>query len=217
MRSLLETFRKYNFIKLELRGEIPEEEEKGLIPFLGRERKLTFGEIERILVSAERSAGIAGVIVSMSGLRIGLARANSLRRRLLFLRRRGKRVFVYLESGGNVEYLIASGGESIYMPPWSMLNLIGLGAEVTFLKDLLDKVGVSARLKGYGEYKSAAETFTRSSISEAHREMVDSILGSLRTQLEESITEGRGSRVRDIRALIDKGPFVAPSALVEGL
>jgi protease IV len=217
MRGLLETFRKYNFVKLEMRGEIPEEEEKGFIPFVGGERRLTFGEIERILASIERSAGIAGVIVSISELRIGLSRANSLRRRLLTLRKNGKRVIVYIESGGNVEYLIASGGESIYMPPWSMLNLVGLGAEVTFLKDLLDKLGVSARLKGYGEYKSAAETFTRSSISGAHREMIDSILGSLRTQLEACISEGRGAKVADVRAVIDRGPFVPPSALAEGL
>ncbi|HET7290746.1 MAG TPA: S49 family peptidase, partial [Thermodesulfobacteriota bacterium] len=182
-----------------MRGEIPEEEDKGFIPFFGGERRLTFGEIERILASIERSAGIAGVIVSIGELRIGLSRANSLRRRLLTLRKNGKRVIVYIESGGNVEYLIASAGESVYMPPWSMLNLVGLGAEVTFLKDLLDKLGVSARLKGYGEYKSAAETFTRSSISGAHREMVDSILGSLRTQLEACISEGRGAKVADVR------------------
>lgn len=217
MRRLLETFRKYNFLKLKLRGEIPEEEEKGFIPFFGGERKLMFGEIERALASAERTPGVAGVIVSISELQIGLSRANSLRRRLLSLRRNGKRVIVYIESGGNVEYLIASAGESIYMPPWSMLNLIGLGAEVTFLKDLLEKLGVSARLKGYGEYKSAAETFTRSSISAAHREMVDSILGSLGAQLEACISEGRGAKVADVRAVIDKGPFVTPSALAEGL
>jgi hypothetical protein len=89
MRGLLETFRKYNFLKLELRGEIPEEEEKGFIPFFGGERRLTFGEIERALASAERSPGIVGVIVSISELRIGLSRANSLRRRLLSLRRNG--------------------------------------------------------------------------------------------------------------------------------
>ena len=150
-----------------LKGEIPEEEERGLIPFWGGRRRLTFGEIERTLISAGRSTGLG---------------------------RSGKRVFVYIESGGNVEYLIASGGERIYMPPWSMLNLIGLGAEVTFLRDLLDKLGVAARLKGYGEYKSSAETFTRSSISPAHREMLDSLLGSLRTQLETYISEGRGAK-----------------------
>jgi protease-4 len=47
--------------------------------------------------------------------------------------------------------------------------------------------------------------------------MVDSILGSLRTQLEAYISEGRGVKVADVRAVIDKGPFVTPSALAERL
>ncbi|MEW6143742.1 MAG: signal peptide peptidase SppA [Thermodesulfobacteriota bacterium] len=217
MNGLLESFRKYNFVKFELRGEIPEEEEKGFLPFLGGEKKLTVGEIEKILASVERSDNITGVLVLISELRIGLARANSLRRRLLALRRSGKRVFVYIESGGNIEYLMASAADRIYLPPWAMLNLIGLGAEVTFFKDLLDKLGISARLKGYGEYKSAAETFTRDSISRAHREMVDSILGNLEGELEESISDGRGIERAQVRALIDRGPFVPSSALSEGL
>jgi protease-4 len=217
MQRLFEPFRRYNFLGLDLRGEIPEEEEKGLLSLFGRRRKLTFGEIEKILSYAERSDGVTGVIVAIRELKIGPARANSLRRRLLGLRRSGKRVFVYLESGGNIEYLIASAGEYIYMPPWAMLNLVGLGAEVTFFKDLLDKLGISARLKGYGEYKSAAETFTRDSMSGAHREMVYSIIGNLETQLEESISEGRGLNAADVKAVIDRGPFVPESALAEGL
>ncbi len=211
MNGLLESFRRFNFVKFELRGQIPEEEEKGLLPFFGGARKLTVGEIEKVLASVERSDYITGVIVLLSELRVGPARANSLRRRLLALRRRGKRVFVYLESGGNIEYLIASAGEYIYMPPWAALNLVGLGAEVTFLKDLLDKLGVSARLKGYGEYKSVAETFTRDSMSQAHREMVDSVLGDLESGLEDSISEGRGIERTEIRAVIPS------AALAEGL
>ena len=217
MYSLLEHFRRYNFLSLDLRGEIPEEEEKGLLLFFGRGRKLTFGEIEKILSYAERSDGVTGVIVAIRELKIGLARANSLRRRLLGLRRNGKRVFVYLESGGNIEYLIASAGEYICMPPWAMLNLVGLGAEVTFFKDLLEKLGISARLRGYGEYKSAAETFTRDSMSQAHREMVFSIIGDLETRLEEALSEGRGLNPADMKAVIDRGPFVPETALAEGL
>jgi len=217
MYGLFEPFRRYNFLGLDLRGEIPEEEEKGLLSLFSRRRKLTFAETEKVLSYAEHSDGVRGVIVAIRELKIGPARANSLRRRLLGLRRSGKRVFVYLESGGNIEYLIASAGEYIYMPPWAMLNLVGLGAEVTFFKDLLDKLGISARLKGYGEYKSAAETFTRDSMSGAHREMVHSIIGSLETQLEESISEGRGFDPADMKAVIDRGPFVPESALAEGL
>lgn len=128
VHSLIKSLRKYNFVTFDLRGEIPEEEEKGFLPFLGGKKKLTLGDIEKIMSRLEDSDDILGVVVVISGLKIGLARANSLRRRLLALRSGGKRVFVYIESGGNIEYLIASAGEYIYIPPWSTLNLIGLGS-----------------------------------------------------------------------------------------
>lgn len=214
---LIEPFRKYNYVTFELRGEIPEEEEKGFIPFLGGRKKLTIGNIEKILTSIEGTDGIAGVLVTISELRIGLARANSLRRCFLALRRRGKKVFVYIESGGNIEYLLASSGDYIYIPPWAMLNLIGLGAEVTFFRELLDKLGITALMKGYGEYKSAAETFTRDSMSQPHREMIDSITGDLELQLEEAISEGRGIHSESVKDIIDKGPFIPSAALAEGL
>ncbi len=217
MHSLFESFRKYNFVRFDLRGEIPEVEEKGFLPFLGGKKRLAVGEIEKILSAIEASDEILGVLVVISELRIGLARANSLRRCLLGLRRRGKRVFVYIESGGNIEYLIGSAGEYIFIPQWAMLNLVGLSAEVTFYKDILDKLGISARLKGYGEYKSAAEAFTRGTMSPPHREMVDSIIRNLETQFEEAVSEGRGVRIKDVRAVIDRGPFVPASALGEGL
>ncbi len=215
--SLIKSLRKYNFVTFDLSGEIPEEEEKGFLPFLGGKKKLTIGSMEKIMSRLEDSDDILGVLVVISELRMGLARANSLRRRLLALRSSGKRVFVYLESGGNIEYLIASAGEYVYMPPWSMLNLIGLGAEVTFFKDLLGKLGISALIKGYGEYKSAAETFTRDSMSKPHREMLDSITGDLQAQLEEAVSEGRGIKCGDVRGIIDRGPFIPASALGEGL
>jgi protease-4 len=215
--NLIGPFRKYNFVTFELRGEIPEEEERGLIPFLGGKRKLTIGVIERILTSIECADDITGVLVTISDLRIGLARANSLRRRFLALRQKGKKVFVYIENGGNIEYLAASSADYIYIPPWTTLNLIGLGAEVTFFRELLGKLGISALMKGYGEYKSAAETFTRDSMSRPHREMIESIISDLESQLEEAVSEGRGLNSGSVGSIIDRGPFIPDAALSEGL
>lgn len=215
--QIFKYFAKYNFVKMELRGDIPEEQERRLFPFLGGRRSLSFGEIEKVLTALEDEDDIAGVILIMSELGIGLGRANSLRTRLMNLKTKGKRVFVYLESGGNVEYLIATAGEQVFLPPWSMLNLIGLSAEVTFFRETLDKLGIVAQMKGFGEYKSAAETFTRDSMSGPHREMIDSIIGDLEAQVEDCIAEGRGIKRQDVKSLIDCGPFVPDWALQSGL
>lgn len=209
---VFETFAKTDFVDISLRGEIPEEEEKSLIPQIGAKKKLTLWDIERILSGIENDNRIIGVIVKISDLQIGFARANLIRTRLLELKERGKSIIAYIESGGNLEYLIASSASSVYLAPWAMLNLIGLKAEVTFYKEALDKIGVTAQMKGFGEYKSASETFTRDSMSEPHREMINSIIGDLEEQLENYISKGREISPRKVKSLIDNGPYMADKA-----
>ena len=48
--------------------------------------------------------------------------------------------------------------------------LMGLGSNVIFYKDLLEKIGVKAEIIKVGKYKSAVEPFTRTEVSEANRE-----------------------------------------------
>lgn len=208
---------RYNFVELELTGEVPEEVEKSFLPFSRGRRKLTQWEVERVLTYVQGHPGIMGVVLKLSNLGIGLGRANGIRKRLLALREEGKRVIVYMESGGNVEYLIASSAEYVYMPPWGMLNLIGLKAELTFYAEALSKLGVKAHMKGLGVYKSAAETFTRDSMSAPHREMIDSILTDLEKQLEKSISENRRLGEKEVKRLIDQGPYTAAKAHERGL
>jgi len=219
--SLFSSFEKANFVEISLSGEITEEEEKSFLPSIGTKKKLTLWDIEKILSGIEHTPKVKGAIIKISNLQIGFARANLIRARLHDLREQGKKIIVYLESGGNIEYLIASSADAIYLPPWAMLNLIGLKAEVSFYKDALDKIGVLAHMKGFGEYKSASETFTRNSMSKPHKEMINSIIGDLEEQLEQLISAGRGISPKVIRGYIGNGPYMADRAkelfLVEGI
>lgn len=212
LSRIIDSIKRYNFIELELRGEIPEEEERSIFPFLPRKGKLTVWDLERLFLYLSDSPKVLGVLVKIRELRIGLARAESIRRGILKLRERGKKVFVYLESADNIQYLIGSASEKIFMPPWAMLNLIGLSAEVTFFKDTLDKLGIEAQIKGLGEYKSAAETFTRRAMSEPHKSMMDSIISDIYSQFVKYISQGRGMEEERIMTLIDDGPFLAEEA-----
>ena len=215
--NFIDSIKRYNVLEIELSGEIPEEEERFPLPFLRRRKKLTLWDFERLFRYASNSPKVLAVLIKIKDLRIGLAKAEAMRRGVLELRKKGKAVFVYLESGDNIGYLIGSAAEKIFMPPWAMLNLIGLSAEVTFFKDALDKLGIEAQIKGLGEYKSAAETFTRKTMSEPHKTMMDSIIGDLFSQFVKYVSQGRGRQEKTITALIDEGPFLAHEALRKGL
>ena len=213
----LSPLRRYNFIDIELSGDIPDEPGKKMLGFIGGELPMSSGDVERVLTEAERSENIRGVIIRIKTLGIGVGRANSIRKRLSGLKSAGKKIIVYLEDCGNVEYLLASVGDKIYVSPWATLNLVGLAAEVSFFKDTLSKLGINARIKGLGEYKSARDTFTRDSMSPAHREMMESILGSLSAELERAVAEGRGMSPGDVKKKIDSAPYTAKEAISENL
>ena len=215
--KIIDPIRRYNFLEIELHGEISEEEERFVIPFFPIRRKLTLWDLEKIFLHASSAPSIKGILLKIRELNIGLARGEAIRRGILELREKGKKVFVYLENPGNIEYMIGSAGDIVFIPPWSLLNLIGLKAEVTFLKDALDKIGIEAQIKGLGEYKSAAETFTRKSMSEPHRNMIDSIMDDLYIQFVKRISQARGIDEEKTKCLIDSGPFTPEEALKFGL
>ena len=215
--KLIDSIKQYNFIEIDLEGEVLEEEERSVIPFYPRKKRLTVWDLERIFCHASSNPNIRGILIHVNELKIGLARAEAIRKSILDLREKGKHIFVYLEGGGNIEYLISSAASKIYLAPWSVLNLIGLKVEAVFLKDTLDMLGVEAQLKGIGEYKSAVETFTRNSMSEPNKIMVDSIIEDLYKQFVQNISIGRGVESNTIRDLIDSGPFTAEEAQGKGL
>ncbi len=217
LTTIINPISRYNFVEIELQGEISEEEERFVIPFFPISRKLTLWDLEKIFLHASSIPSIKGVLLKIRELKIGLARGEAIRRGILELREKGKRVFVYLENPGNLEYMIGSAGDMVFIPPWSVLNLIGLKAEVTFLKDALDKLGIEAQIKGLGEYKSAAEMFTRKSMSDPHRSMIDSIMDDFYLQFVRRISEARGIDEEKTRGLIDSGPFIPEEALKIGL
>src|SRR6266849_260248 len=113
--KIIDSIRRFNFIEIELQGEIVEEEERFIIPFFPKKRKLTIWDLERIFGHASNSPTVRGVLIKIRDLKIGLGRAEAIRRGILEVRERGKRVFVYLESPGNLEYMIGSAAERIFI------------------------------------------------------------------------------------------------------
>jgi len=170
---------------------------------------------------AREDPAVRGVLVRCGDLHGGWAKLHELRRLVAGLRTAGKTVWAHLTHGGMREYLVACGAERILLAPAATLDITGLSSEVTFVAGTLEKLGIQPDVIQMGRYKSAAETFTRRGMSEPHREMLDSLLGDLYEQIVEAVAAGRGREATDIRALLDRGPFLARDAadvgLVDGL
>lgn len=174
------------------------------------------GTVEKIL-KARDDASVRALLVRVHGLSIGLAKGNELRAALAKFRESGKKVYAFLESAENADFLVATAADEVILPESGTLMIKGLAAEVTFYKSLFDKLGVSADWMQVGEFKSYGEPFTRTQMSPAFREEITTLLNDNLDLMAEAIARRQGIAAADARALIDNGPYSPEAAKSVGL
>jgi protease-4 len=122
---------------------------------------------------------------------------------------------------GNGPYYLATAFDEIWLQPSGDLGLNGLVGESPFFRGVLDKLGVKPEFGQRHEFKNAMNLYTETKFTDAHREATAKLLESLYGQVVKGIAEGRKMTDADVRALVDRGPFLGPEALearlVDGL
>ena len=211
--------RQNTFLLLDLEGEIPEQappDISGQI-FGGRE-PTTFIPLLQNIEKAGADARIAGLLIKPSGLRVGWAKLEELRRALEQFRRKRKKVIAFLGTGGTKEYFLATAADKIVLSPVGFLDLKGMRAEVMFFKDALGKLGVQADLEHIGRYKNFSDQFTETRMTDAFREATTSLLDGIYGNFVKTIAAVRHRTAEDMRNWIEQnGPFNAARALESGL
>ena len=142
---------------------------------------------------------------------------QEVREAVLDFKTSGKPIDAFLEYGGQQEYYLASAADRVYLMPASPLDLTGLASYELFFGGTFDKVGAQPDLLQIGDYKTAANTFTESTYTPAHREMAEWLNTDLFEQLIDSIADARDMSADQVRALLDQGPFLPAEAVRVGL
>jgi protease-4 len=169
------------------------------------------------LQRAAKDDKIAGVVLIIESPQMSLAQAEEFSRALRELKKSGKKVHVYLDSGNNLSYAIATAGDDITIPPHSSLDTVGLRASLMFYKGLFDKLGVHADMLHCGAYKSALEPYVRTEPSPEAAENINWLLDGLFARWVGMIAENRGLDVKAVQAAIDEAPLPSERALALGL
>ena len=200
--------------KLTLKGTYPEGPS---LPGLFGEVQETFGALLARIEKAEKDEDVSGLILNIQSPTLGWSQVNTLSQAIDRLQSKGKKVLAYLDSATTMDYLVATTCDQIVVPESGMLMLIGLRAEVTFYKNLFDKLGVEADMLRVGEFKSAAEPYTRTEMSEPFRREMEEIIDDYYRQIVEGVAKGRGLDPKKVQELIDNGPHSAADAKAAGL
>jgi protease-4 len=194
-------------------GELPESPgEMSLFGDLGVDLRKTMARIEK----AGEDESIAGVILQIDAAP-GRGKLNELRSAIKRVQGKGKKVYALLESAMGPQYQLASACDEIILPESGEVLLPGVRAEFSFYKDLFAKVGVEADMMHVGDFKGAAEPYTRDSLSEPVRKNMTALIDDLYDEMLTTIASDRDIKIEEIRKLVDQGLLMADEAKEAGL
>ncbi len=191
---------------LALEGRYSEAAEPSLVSRILGSPRPTFVGLLSEMRKAERDDRLAGVVLRIRKIDVGWAKAQELREAIEALSAAGRKTVAYVEHqsfAANIEYYIASAAEEIVLAPAARVPVIGLAVEYLFLGGLWDLFGIELEVERIGKYKSFADTFTRNDMSDAHREMANSLLDSIDGQFVAGIAKSRGVGEEFVRNAID--------------
>jgi protease IV len=182
----------------------------------------------RLVVDGLRRAGrdprVQALVAKVGGPRspLALSRAQELREAVEEFRAHGKLAVAWAETfgelgRGSVPYYLATGFDQVWLQPSGDVCLTGVAAQVPFLRDALDRAGITPQLAQRHEYKNAANIFTERGFTPAHRDATERIVASMMEQLVAGIASGRSIDPSEVRAVVDRAPLFAREALDAGL
>jgi protease-4 len=205
------------WLELEIEGEVADVVRRPAL-WDRRRRPTSIEVLRRLADEAALDVRVAGVLVKLSQLSSGSATATGLRDVLLDLRRRGKRVVVYLPRGaGTRETYVASAADQIYVAPEAEMAPLGFVLRAHHIKRALDQVGVQPDVFARGRFKTAGEFMTQTHMSGEQREQLEAYLDVAWETLIEGLVSGRSVSRTLAEQWVNDGPWTARTAVVQGL
>lgn len=201
----------------EVSGEYPEELDPSFWAQIQGAGDMTVGDVVGGLVRAADDDRITGLVLDLLGLDSDWAKLEEIRGGLQAFRDAGKPIVAYTDGVQLGDYALAALADRIVVSPEATVMVLGVSAELDFLKDTLEKIGMEADFVHVGKYKSAPERMTRSEPSDPNREMIASIVEDRYQAVLRMLAEGRGRTPDEVAAWIDTGMFDAPGAVAAGL
>lgn len=124
----------------------------------------------------------------------------------------GKLVYAYGDYFSQGQYALASYADTITLHPMGSIMITGYGGNQLFIRDLLDKLNVNVHVFRVGEFKSAAEPFTRMDMSEEARADAQNLLGELWSGYLSRVAANRERSPAALQNYADRFPALLTAA-----
>jgi len=169
--------------------------------------RLSIKELGERFEAIGRDSRIKGVVLHLRPVGMPMASLQDLRELVATLRKSGKRVVAWAPYYTTGTYYLACACDEILLMPVGAIQPLGIATTAMFLADGLAWLGVKADFVAISPYKTAADTLTRSTMSEAYRDQVTWLLDSHYGELVAAIAESRQVDEKGARGIIDGSPY----------
>lgn len=147
-----------------------------------------------VIQRAKTDNKIKAIMLDLAVLQTGgWATVEEMRQCLADFKTSGKKIYAYGDMMTQSSYYLASVADQIVLNPAGMITLTGLGAEVMYYKDLLDKFDVDVELirPKNNSYKSAGEKYITNSMSQENREQIKTYMSAIWEGVSANIVKDR--------------------------
>lgn len=149
-------------------------------------------DIIRALDAAAKDERITAVVFDMSmfmgGGQVHLTEIGEAMDRV---RKAKKPVLTYAMGYSDDQMLLAAHASEVWLDPQGAAIVTGPGVNNLYFADLLQKVGVNARIYRAGTFKSAVEPYARSDMSEEARESIGGLYGAMWAEWQANVGKAR--------------------------
>lgn len=151
-------------------------------------------EFIQVIDKAKKDKNIKAIMLNLAMFQAnGVATAGEIREVLEDFKTSGKKIYAYGDMIDQKSYYIATVADKIMVNPAGMLMLSGMGGEVMYYKDLINKLDIDVDLIRpiNNAYKSAGETYTMNHMSDSNRLQTRQYLNSIWSVLSSQMSSAR--------------------------
>jgi protease IV len=168
-------------------------------------KKFGLMEILDGLKIAKEDDHIKGIFLNCDNVDAGMATVKEIRDGLADFQASGKFIVAYSENYDKKSYYVSSVADELYVFPSGMIDFLGLGAEIMFVKGALEKLEVQMQIirGSNNKFKSAVEPLLYEQMSDESRLQTQTYLDALWLEMITSISTSRNISTDKLNEIAD--------------
>ena len=194
-------------LQLNLTGPLTDMSQKSNMNFGSNSENAASYSIYQVIEAIEKAGkddDIAALHIPLAmNMDASYAQLDLIRTAIAKFKQSKKPVIAYGEIATQKSYYLATLADKIYVNPQGGLDIRGFGAQLTFFKNMLDKLEIQPQIFYAGKFKSATEPFRLNKMSEENKTQTRVLLQDIATDVIGNIAKDRKMTSEQVNSAIN--------------